>query len=60
MSRVGKQPITVADGIKVNIHTDKIELKSWRWAHIDKVVPTVHERRKERTKIYINKLKELL
>jgi len=25
MSRVGKQPITVADGIKVNIHTDKIE-----------------------------------
>jgi len=27
MSRVGKQPITVADGIKVNIHTDKIEFE---------------------------------
>ena len=27
MSRVGKQPITVTDGIKVNIHTDKIEFE---------------------------------
>lgn len=41
MSRVGKQPIAVADGVKVNIHTDKIEFEGPKGKLISPLMPGI-------------------